>query len=516
VDTLGGVVTEVESSRAVAAAPVWSPDGRYILFSSDRTGITNLYAHEIATASLRQVTNVLSGAFQPSISANGRWLAFALYTAQGYRLARIPFEPETWREPGPPRPETLGPPPSPARFSAAAGGEARPYSPFPAILPAAWFPTGDWGTALGMGAGLWLYGRDAVGRHSWSAGGLVHGEARRVSGDLAYRYAGIGNPVADVRARQQWSVYRAPRYGEDGELAEHAEFRRDREAAFLLGTSDRGVLRSAWVNSGVELVQTGFAREASELAPGRRPDTFPTVGGVLLQTAFSSTRSFPLGIGPQDGVVFQSSIRARRELRTPVDGGEALGYVRGTMGGRAYPSFPVFGFARHVLALRIDGGMETGALRPGFSAGGAAGASAPLTLLGSSPGVGVGFPVRGYPEGAQVGDRVFSASAEYRFPLALLDRGFARLPLFFDRLWGDLFVDAGSSWCAGACESRFPRSLREPHPLVSVGAELNLEIRTGYHVHLPFRFGVALPLRDPVEGLGRPPPSLHLRLGRSF
>src|SRR5262249_55748953 len=51
----------IPSDRAVDLEPRFSPDGRYLYFVSDRTGIYNLYAYERATQKLFQVTNVLTG-----------------------------------------------------------------------------------------------------------------------------------------------------------------------------------------------------------------------------------------------------------------------------------------------------------------------------------------------------------------------------------------------------------------------------------------------------------------------
>ena len=57
--------------------PRFTPDGRYLLWSSDRTGIYDVYAYELATAQLYQVTNVLSGAFQPVVSTDGSQLVYS-------------------------------------------------------------------------------------------------------------------------------------------------------------------------------------------------------------------------------------------------------------------------------------------------------------------------------------------------------------------------------------------------------------------------------------------------------
>ena len=104
-DAAGRVVAEATNDRAVAAAPAWSPDGRWVLFSSDRTGIANLYAWEVNGGRVMQVTNVLTGAFQPDVSPDGRWIAFQYYRSDGYHVARIPFAPAAWRPAPPVRPQ---------------------------------------------------------------------------------------------------------------------------------------------------------------------------------------------------------------------------------------------------------------------------------------------------------------------------------------------------------------------------------------------------------------------------
>src|SRR5206468_751327 len=63
VDADGGHPAEITHDRAIEGDPVWSPDGRWLYFTSDRTGITNVFAYELATGALWQVTNVVGGAF---------------------------------------------------------------------------------------------------------------------------------------------------------------------------------------------------------------------------------------------------------------------------------------------------------------------------------------------------------------------------------------------------------------------------------------------------------------------
>ena len=125
-------------------------------------------------------------------------------------------------------------------------------------------------------------------------------------------------------------------------------------------------------------------------------------------------------------------------------------------------------------------------------------------------GGGVSFPIRGYGEGAQFGNRAVTLSAEYRFPLLRVERGMGLIPAYLDRFTGDFFVDGGSAWCPGDCPARLAAAPAEARVLTSVGAEIVAETRFGFHTAVPLRFGFALPLRE--EGA----PEFYLRVGRSF
>ena len=47
--------------------PVYSPDGKRVYFTSDRDGAENIYSLDLATGELRQYTNVVTGAFMPTV-----------------------------------------------------------------------------------------------------------------------------------------------------------------------------------------------------------------------------------------------------------------------------------------------------------------------------------------------------------------------------------------------------------------------------------------------------------------
>ena len=60
------------ASRADERDPHWLPDGSGLLFSSDRTGIFNIYKYNMENGETEQLTNVIGGAFVPTVDANGR------------------------------------------------------------------------------------------------------------------------------------------------------------------------------------------------------------------------------------------------------------------------------------------------------------------------------------------------------------------------------------------------------------------------------------------------------------
>lgn len=66
--------------------PQYSPDGQYLYFSSDRSGIFNIYRYHFATSRLEQVTNVSGGAFVPSISPDNKKLVYAGYDRDGFGI----------------------------------------------------------------------------------------------------------------------------------------------------------------------------------------------------------------------------------------------------------------------------------------------------------------------------------------------------------------------------------------------------------------------------------------------
>lgn len=69
--------------------PTLSPDGKYLIYVSDASGISNLYRMEIASRETVAITNGLTGCYQPSYSAKANRLVFTSFYEGGYDLYLI-------------------------------------------------------------------------------------------------------------------------------------------------------------------------------------------------------------------------------------------------------------------------------------------------------------------------------------------------------------------------------------------------------------------------------------------
>src|SRR5690606_33512814 len=170
--------TRLTADRFLDSEPSWTPDGRYILFNSDRDGVFNIYAHEVDTGRLQQVTNVIGGAFEPVASHDGKRLVYLGFTAHGYDLWVMKLDPAEFFEPMPvqdPLPAIDDPTP------ALAADRGRPptlrsrrYKPIRTFFPRTIFPSmlesatsGSFGTDIGATVGV----NDVLGFHSLAVRG---------------------------------------------------------------------------------------------------------------------------------------------------------------------------------------------------------------------------------------------------------------------------------------------------------------------------------------------------------
>jgi hypothetical protein len=89
--------------------PSWSTDGRRLTFSSDRTGVANVYSVDISSRRLTQLSNVEGGFFFPVVDSQGKWVYGIAYRAHGYDVARFRLTGAAGTQPQAPAARDSGP-----------------------------------------------------------------------------------------------------------------------------------------------------------------------------------------------------------------------------------------------------------------------------------------------------------------------------------------------------------------------------------------------------------------------
>ncbi|MBW3535521.1 MAG: BamA/TamA family outer membrane protein [Gemmatimonadetes bacterium] len=546
-DRDGAEVARLTRDGALDLAPAWAPDGT-LLWASDRTGIANLYAVAVDPGTgrpagpVRQVTNVLTAVAFPSVDPLGRWIHLSEHHADGWEVARLPYEPSAWFEPLPAdprfgvRPVVAGAAPAaspPAAVEDRALEEdtaVRDYRPWSTLRPRFWeplyregvdvaLPGGRRQEVLGPGFGFATSAADLVGRHALGAALTASTSGGRTDGFVTWAWAGLGSPVLAVTVDQSWDGAGPVLTSSGPDAPTDTLFLRERERRLSAGASFP--VRRFRSFTGLS-VTGGLVWERRELLdqalePSRnyrleRPASRLADASATL--SFSTARSHAFALGLEDGV----AVSVRGRLRSVLDLPDTLSGVEGAdrsfqeVVGRArgYHSFPVFGFSDHVVALRGSGGVAAG---PGadpfhFEVGGSAGQAESFTGAALFGGRAYTFPVRGYVNGDRFGRTAWSVSGEYRFPLAMVNQGWGLLPLHIDRVAGAFFLDAGNAWGPEGSHPAFQNPRRST--LASAGAEVTVRSLTFFSILADVRTGVALPFAD-----GRDP-GLYLRLGTSF
>jgi len=473
----------LRESAGVIADPTWTPASE-LLFVTDPTGFPQVYRWRDPTGA-EPLTAEPLGARAPAALPDGS-LLYVTLAAGGWELRHAAAgDGRRERPAGQPVPVDR-----PAPFAAAPPVATREtgYAAWPALRPHFWLPLF---LDVGRSGRFWggaTAGSDAVGRFNYIAAGLVARQPFRAIGWFAGLWSGLGNPTLDVSASSEWDDLLAP-----VTLSE-----RTQEGALGATFVARRWRTFASVRLAAEFKGTRFVTipdtSLATICPAC--DGRDLLGGSVT-LAVTHVVSAPLAVSHQDGFSWSAFYRRREELGGTRWSSEARSRVG------LYAHIPgLGGFAHHVLAVRLAAGVTGGPLRELLKAGGVSSGSYVLTFGQAALGGTRDFPVRGYRGGELLGERAATLSVEYRLPLALVGAPFGHLPFGADKLWLNLFGDAGDAWDAGQA----PRLTR----LRSAGAELAGDFTISYDFLLQVRLGVAAPLADPPSGAARRP---HVYMG---
>ncbi|MCP4679957.1 MAG: hypothetical protein GY854_31590 [Deltaproteobacteria bacterium] len=471
VDVETGDTEFVTSDRALEQNPAFDSTGRYLLYSSDRTGIANIYALDLVEDRLLQITNVLTGAFSPAVSHDGKTLAFLKYYSTGRDLHVMPFTPEAAREAEPVDDdwETPAPPPEPAE------AETHKYNPLPSMLPHYWqlntSSDTEWNTTLQLVTAL----SDAVGRHRVGASVSYNIADTVFSGSASYGYGGLG-PGIHTGVSHTLNP-RETGYEVNGKSKRWIQqvTRGSLGFSYSIPGVDRG--HGLSISYSVTQAQPYEEPEIEADPRGDRPEIPRQYfrAGFEMGWSFSETVSSALGISPHNGRKFSASVA----LYHPNLGGTQ---TLATFHYKWMEYIKMPWLEHHVVAFRLNGGIHVSdpPKQASFAVGGY-GEQNIVDVIWNNTQAGMPY-LRGYLPGAFQGDQFHSLKLEYRLPIWFTEVAYATLPVYLKRIQAGIFTD-NSVISFDAINRDDWRS--------SLGAELVWVLAVGYYQPMSLRTGYA-------------------------
>jgi Tol biopolymer transport system component len=468
-DSRGSRIEELMHDRAIDGGAAWSADGKVIYFASDRTGIFNLYAYELATKKTSQVTNVLGGAFTPAPSPDGKILVFSSYSSKGFDLHLRPAESASWK-PAEPYLDTY---PTVTYADKPVATTARSYNPLPTLLPRFWLPWYGFSDESRDLFGFLTFGSDAVERHTYFLSGLYSPQTHRKWYSVNYAYDGF-YPTLNLAASDTDVTFTDLLTDPTGTRNYvQQEKTIDASLAFpLLKIRKQHVLAVGYRRTDASPL-TSITSTYAGVVPAK---------GLLVSGRtsylYNNADQFGNSISPEDGRTIELGYeRLDKSLQSDFN------VTKYTADWHEYIDFP---WKHHVLLARGFAGASSGDVLPQRA----------FQLGGDNPGD-ITIPVtddsvflRGYPANEFRGRNAALASLEYRFPITDIEVGISNKPIFFRRVHGAFFVEGGNAWDNGfhLKDSKY-----------AVGTEGRLDLYVIYNVPITFRLGLAKALDQPRD-----------------
>ena len=465
---------ELTHDRALDGDPVWAPDGRTIYFISDRTGIANVYAYELADGALWRVTDVIGGVTELGVSPDGARLAYTDFVGSGNDLYELTIDRRLWT---PARPYVDDrPPPTIIPDDEVEVSAPRPYRALETLAPQAWTGALVLGT-YGRAVDLRTNGSDAAGLHAYDLGVTVDLGRGDLGVGLAYGY-GARRP--GLRLSMGRRIARRTSIRLDGKPAPWSE-----EVLSVTGGVGLPVRHNAESSLSMSFdYDVDWVRRVEAPSLTAAPDQpLPIVplsdylsAGFALRASYSHVRGVLYGVGPSKGVEASASLRLDHPALGATYRGLSLSWFA-----RGYQRLP-WGVTP-TLALRVVGGMRTSDLSRtgGYALGGQPVQDVVQAIIDSSRASTTGF-LRGYPPRVLAGNTYHLANLEYRQQLVQLERGASTLPVYVKRLHLGLLLDAGMAYDDAPGLDR----LR-----MSVGGVLRLDTLLGFYVPGALELGYA-------------------------
>lgn len=502
----------IYQDKSIDLSPCWSSDSKFLFFSSDRTGIYNIFAFSLSDKKLYQVTNVLSGAFQPALSPDDKKLAYIEYHTTGYELHLMEVDSDKWTEIEYVEPtinldiKQQTPYQQTGQLknltnSSKSNYPVHPYYPFTSFWPPTyWIPAAQL-TENDLGIGFSTEIEDVLGFHSLPLT-ITYG---LLTNSLSYNFNYFnytrplilnlylsGNAVLASQTPTSW--------WEEGKTGINIYFPLNGQTAFT--TNSRSYR---------QIFSLGYQYEKSSTTntPSPLNANQEKISSLRLSYSYSDAEKYGFSISPELGNSFSLTYEhADKAL------GSDYTFDKLIFDGRKFIPLPPL---HQVLALRIAAGvssssiLESGLGEEIFKLGGNYSADNLSNIDVNT------FSLRGYKPATLEGNNLLLTSLEYRFPLANIEHSIklGSLSIFLERLSGVFFIDIGNAWESTIVNTNTTNEEDEINSIwqdfkSSIGAELKADFNYKYDSPFTLRLGAAKALSDP-KGY-----DIYITLGTSF
>jgi len=531
------------NENGMETSPWWSPDGIYVFYTSDESGIPNVYRTDVESGATSKLSNVLTGVYEPT-TCDGRKIFVREYHSKGFVISSFEASPPEKKgkilrgkkKRGYEKQEVRSQKPDAGQEgevaeSSSPGEETqqpeeklyptKKYSPFgkALFLPRALTPNvayiEDAVFVSLMTGGAGIFGQntqlgvsDPLRRHNWIAGGTYRTDARHFGYFGNYWYSrwrpNIGVGINDYAV--DFGKLRFPEPDGTTRTVDYFEERRNLNAFMSIPVERHNFgLNYFYEDRMPKTTLTEWERSLLNLG---------IFSGFIGSYQYSDFEQYPASISQENGrtirltgmitnSVFGSGERNEQEIFA----GDWREYIRL--------------WRHHVLGLRAAGGMTWGdrMAQGTFGLGGAIGegnfASGSMWNY---------FALRGLPYVTLSRTRAMLLSAEYRLPIVSPQRGIGTWPFFLQNMHAAFFADYGNAWNAHEDDNGGFVDFFDDF-MLGVGAELRGDFVIGHGIPIIGRLGYGIivvnrdrvgSLADPILGSSLKYGTLILQLGTSF
>lgn len=487
VDVASGKSRDVTRDRSLDMQPTWSQDGKYLYFSSDRTGIFNIYRIDVQSGDTKMVTNVDGCAIAPTVSADGKTLVYVGYTIAGFDLFAMKLDEERLLV----APAAPADRPAPNFEPPAIKMEKVRYNPLRTLRPQSYFLDVGQGNYSTTAVTLTASGSDLVGHHSLGTSVRIDPGAPEPRLDFDYSYGGLPVNLGASFTRQV--VPRAFGFSVSGKDVPFDETQNS------FSTNVSASLLHPFVSQGMSLSYTATLYESKLRLPPVL-DPFETVTtkpdeGLLSQFGISySLGSFESSIDAAGGTRSGFGVGVGASVSDESIGSDASLY---TFNASASAYVPMPWPGHQTIAMQASGAVSGGdfARRGTYYVGGYDFKSnGPLDtlILGAYDGA---FVLRGYDPGAFAGSAYLLTTIEYRAPIAKVNWGPSTMPIFLRRIDASAFADWGGAFDEFEFDKlvffKSGEILYSPQLHSSVGLEVWAAFTLAHRLDTNFRVGYA-------------------------